>query len=173
MRRIRYKVVASLDGFIAGLNDEIDWIVADPEVDFNAIYEQFDTLLVGRRTFEQMARVGRTTIPGMKTILFSRTLQQSNAPGVRLISDNWADALADLRVMPGKDIWLFGGGSLFKSLIERGFVDTVEVAVMPVLLGSGIPLLPPPADRAILQLTHQQVYKSGIVLVEYAVERSI
>ena len=172
MRRIRYKVVASLDGFIAGLNGEADWITTDPDVDFNAIFKQFDTLLVGRRTFEGMAQAGRATVPGMKTILFSRTLKQSNYPGVRVISDNWPEVLTDLRTTPGKDIWLFGGGSLFKSLLERGFVDTVEVAIMPILLGRGISLLPPPADRAILRLTHQNVYKTGIVLVEYAVAKA-
>ena len=74
-----------------------------------------------------------------------------------------------LRAEWGKDIWLFGGGSLFRSLLDAGLVDTVEVAVMPVLLGGGIPLLPPPAERAKLKLTGQKVYKAGIVLLEYAV----
>ena len=171
MRRIRYKVVASLDGFIAGPNGEADWISTDPDVDFNAIVKQFDTLLVGRRTFEGMAQVERTTVPGMKTIVFSRTLQPSTHPEVSVISDNWPEVLTDLRTIPGKDIWLFGGGSLFRSLLERGFVDTVEVAIMPVLLGGGISLLAPPADRAILRLTHHKVYKTGIVLVEYAVAK--
>jgi dihydrofolate reductase len=171
VRRIRYKVAASLDGFIAGPDGEADWIATDPDVDFNAIFKQFDTLLVGRRTFEGMAQAGRATVPGMKTIVFSRTLQQSAYPDVNVISDNWPEVLTDLRTIPGKDIWLFGGGSLFKSLLERGFVDTVEVAIMPVLLGGGITLLPPPADRAILRLTHQKVYKTGIVLVEYAVAK--
>ena len=171
MRRIRYKVAASLDGFIAGPDGEADWIATDPDIDFNAIFKQFDTLLVGRRTFEGMAQARRATVPGMKTIVFSRTLQQSAYPDVNVISDNWPEVLTDLRAIPGKDIWLFGGGSLFKSLLERGFVDTVEVAIMPVLLGGGITLLPPPADRAILRLTHQKVYKTGIVLVEYAVAK--
>lgn len=54
--------------------------------------------------------------------------------------------LEDLKSQPGKDIWLFGGGTLFRSLADAGLVDTVEVAVMPILLGGGIPLLPVPAD---------------------------
>ena len=71
---------------------------------------------------------------------------------------------------PGKDIWLFGGGSLFRSLLAARLVDTVEVAVIPVLLGGGIPLLPPPTQQAKLRLVGNKVYKTGIVSLEYAVE---
>jgi dihydrofolate reductase len=65
---------------------------------------------------------------------------------------------------------LFGGGSLFRSVLDAGLVDTVEVAVRPVLLGGGIPLLPPPAKQANLKLTAQEVSKTGIVTLRYAVQ---
>jgi dihydrofolate reductase len=80
--------------------------------------------------------------------------------------------LADLRSKPGKDIWLFGGGVLFRSLLEARLVDAMEVAVMPILLGEGIPLLPPkPAsERLKLKLASSRVFKTGIVSLEYAVE---
>ena len=71
----------------------------------------------------------------------------------------------------GKDIWIFGGGLLFRSFLEAGLVDTVEVAVIPVLLGGGVPLLPAPAERAKLKLTGHKVYGSGIVLLEYSTEQ--
>lgn len=58
MRRIRYAVATSLDGYIAGPKGEADWSIMDPEVDFNAFFKQFDKLLVGRRTFESMAHQG-------------------------------------------------------------------------------------------------------------------
>jgi dihydrofolate reductase len=65
---------------------------------------------------------------------------------------------------------LFGGGLLFRSLAAAGFVDSVEVAVIPVLLGEGIGLLPPPAGRIGLKLTGHRVYeKTGIVGLDYAV----
>jgi dihydrofolate reductase len=69
----------------------------------------------------------------------------------------------------GKDIWLFGGGSLFRSLAEAKLVDTVEVAMVPILLGGGIPLLSPPAHRIPLTLKTQKVHPSGIVSLEYAI----
>jgi dihydrofolate reductase len=170
-RRVRYQVAASLDGFIAGPKDEADWIIMDPEIDFQALFDQFDTFLVGRRTFEAMATYDSAFVPKARTIVFSRTLAQSDYPKTTIVSDDEIDeTIAALRAEPGKDIWLFGGGSLFASLLDRGLVDTVEVAIVPVLLGGGIPLLPSPAKRTKLKLTGHRVYeKSGIVLLEYAV----
>ncbi|HUU13371.1 MAG TPA: dihydrofolate reductase family protein [Terriglobia bacterium] len=170
MRRIRYAVASSLDGYIAGPQGEADWIIMDPEIDFRTFFNQFDTVLVGRRTFEAMARGGNAVMPGMKTLVFSRTLRQRDYPDVTIVAENPEKTLAALRTKPGKDIWLFGGGLLFRSLLDAGVVDTVEVAVMPVLLGQGIPLLPAPARQAKLQLTGHNVYKTGIVSLEYAVK---
>jgi dihydrofolate reductase len=172
VRRIRYQVAASLDGYISGPNGEADWIIMDPDIDFAAMFQQYDTLLVGRRTFEAMARGGDPGMPGMKVFVFSRTLRQRDYPGMTIVAKNFKKTVAALRAERGKDIWLFGGGSLFGSLLEAGLVDTVEVAVIPVLLGGGIPLLPPAAKRAKLKLTGHKLYKkSGIMMLEYTVKR--
>ena len=174
MRRIRYQVATSLDGYIAGPGGEADWIIMDPEIDFRALFAQFDTALLGRRTFQAMARGKRKpgAIPGMKTFVFSRTLQQRDHPKVTIIADEPAKMVSALRAESGKGIWLFGGGLLFRSLLEAGLVDTVELAVIPVLLGGGIPLLPPPARQAKLTLTGHKVYQTGIVMLEYAVNKA-
>jgi len=169
MRRVRYAVAASLDGYIAGPKGEADWIIMNPEIDFRAVFEQFDTFLIGRRTFETMARAGRGETPGMKTFVFSRTLRQQDYPGVTVVAEKSEETVAALRAEPGKDIWLFGGGSLFRSLLDAKLVDTVEVAVIPVLLGEGVPLLASPAKLTKLKLTGHKVYKTGIVSLEYAV----
>jgi dihydrofolate reductase len=170
MRRIRYAVAMSLDGYIAGPKGEADWIIMDPEIDFRALFEQFDTFLMWRRTFEPMARVRKGKTPGMKTFVFSRTLRQQDYPGVTIVAEGVEETVANLRAEPGKDIWLFGGGSLFRTLLDAGLVDTVEVAIMPVLLGEGIALLPPPAKQTKLKLTGHKVYKTGIVSLEYSIQ---
>jgi len=173
VRRVRYQVATSLDGYIAGPKGEYDWIVMDPEIDFRALYAQFDTLLIGRRTFEVMTAGKKKksgAMPGMKVFVFSRTLRQRDYPKVTLVAEKAEETVGALRAESGKDIWLFGGGVLFRSLLDAGLVDTVEVAVMPVLLGGGIPLFPPPPKVTKLNLTGHKVYKTGIVLLEYAVE---
>jgi dihydrofolate reductase len=173
MRRIRYSVAMSLDGYIAGPNGEYDWIPSDPDIDFAALFAQFDTVLVGRRTFEPMAESGDAAMfADMRTFVFSRTMSPNDHPGITIIGDNWEKTVASLRDDPGKDIWLFGGGQLFQSLLAAKLVDTVEIAVVPVLLGGGIQMVPPPISMQKLKLTNHKVYNNtGIVLLEYMLER--
>jgi dihydrofolate reductase len=171
MRRLRYQVAASLDGFIAGPGGEYDWIVMDPGVDFAALYREFDTAVMGRKTYELVtAQGGHGEMPGLEVVVFSRTLAPATHPGVRIVNDDPRQVVAALKAKPGRDIWLFGGGVLFRELLDAGLVDTVEVAVMPVLLGQGIPLLPP-GEAAKLALSDQKTLpQSGIVVLAYSTQ---
>jgi dihydrofolate reductase len=172
-RQLRYQVAASLDGFIAGENGEYDWIVADPSIDFAALFKEFDTAVMGRKTWEMMtAQGGDGAMKGLDVIVFSRTLEAKERPGVRIVNDDPSEVVAALKARPGRDIWLFGGGSLLRSLLDAGLVDTVEVAVMPVLLGAGVPLLAPGNGTPVsLVLADQKILPaSGIVVLAYAVQ---
>lgn len=169
MRQVRYSAAMSLDGFIAGPRGEYDWIPMDPDIDFQALFERYDTTLMGRKSYEAARQHGEGGMPGMPAHVFSRTLKQADCPGV-IVSDNPKETVTALKAGPGKDIWLFGGGELFASLLELGLVDGVEVAVIPILLGGGVPFLPQPAVRTKLKLVKHRVYeKTGTILMEYAV----
>jgi dihydrofolate reductase len=169
MRRLRYAVAMSLDGFIAGPNGEHDWIVPDPSIDFAGIFAQYDTCVMGRGTWE-IAKTRRALLSGsgQRWIVVSTTLKPEDCRGVTLLSTGAAETIAALKAQPGKDIWLFGGGILFRSLLDAGLVDTVEATVLPVLLGSGVPLLSPGCRRA-LHLTESKTLSSGILMLKYAV----
>lgn len=172
MRRVRYSVAMSLDGYIAGPGDEFDWIIMDPAIDFGAFFKTIDTVLMGRRTFEVTQRhsPGSSAMPGFRTYVFSKTLRAEAHPDVTVAADPVSTVTA-LRAEEGKDIWLFGGGALFRSLVEADLVDTVEVGVVPILLGQGIPLLPSLPRSVRLDLDGTETYPSGIVILRYSVRR--
>lgn len=170
MRRIRYSVAMSLDGYIADPDGGYDWIIMDPAIDFAAFMEQIDTVFVGRKSYEAalQSEFGHPA-PGMKTYVFSTTLDPADHPDVTILGDDWMDAVAAVKREPGKDIWLWGGGELFRSLLHGNMVDTVEVGIIPVLLGRGIPLLPTTDHRASLELQRLERFPTGVMLVRYGV----
>lgn len=170
-RLLRYHVATSLDGFIAGPNGEYDWIASEGAFDWPAYLAQFDTLLMGRKTYELAAsQPGMLKSMGMAVVVVSSTLDPKQQPEATILSADMASAVAELKQKPGKDIWLFGGGALFRGLIDAGLVDRVELAVSPILLGSGVPVLPA-GNRCPLRLIENSAQTTGMLHLTYEVLR--
>ena len=169
MRRVRYNVAASLDGFIADSGGGYDWIPSDPTVDFAALFARVDTILLGRKSYQAAMKVGGVpAAPGTRIYVFSSTLRPAEHPGVTIVSADAATTMQSLRAEPGDgEIWLFGGSGLFGALVAAGQVDSVEVTVVPVLLGSGVPLVAGLASRIPLALTGTRQYPSGMITLTY------
>jgi len=171
MRRLRYQVACSVDGFIAGPDDDFGWITPEPAFDFEALYAQFDTLLMGRRTYEIVKGTGQH-FQGKEVVVASRTLRPEDHPEVEVVGEGLEARIRELRQESGGDIWLYGGGELFSRILAWDLIDTVEPALIPILLGGGVPFLPSPAVRRRLTLVGHRVYPSGMVLLEYEVHKA-
>ena len=172
MRHLRYSVAASLDGYIAGPNGEFDWIVIDPEIDFAAMYAAVSGIVMGRRSYDVFVATGGAEGPPLPTYVYSRTLPEGERDGVTFVRDAIPHVRALKAESEGKPLWLWGGGALFREFAGAGLVDEIEVAIIPILLGGGIPLLPTPAPRMSLTLRKHRLYPTtGTLFVEYDVKR--
>ncbi len=171
MARLRYSVAMSLDGFIADEQGGYDWIIAEDGIDFTAFLSNIDTLLMGRGTWQILEGQddGPAMFAGMKLIVVSTTMDPAAYPDIEVVSTDVVARVEALRRDGEKDIWLFGGGVLFRSMLEAGLVDRVELGIIPVLLGQGIPVLPGLEVPAKLVLHSTEVFDSGIALLKYDV----
>ena len=163
----------SLDGFIADKDGGYEWIVMESDIDFAAYTEKIDALIMGRHTYALIKSQEDTDFgfEDREIFVVSTTLDPSEHPDVTVVSEDVEAFVTDLKARDGKDIWLFGGGVLFRSLLEAGLVDRVEVGVIPAMLGEGIPLLPGLRGTARLSLHSTEGWpSSGIVLLKYDVE---
>lgn len=174
MRRVRYGVGMSLDGFIADDTGGTSFLVADPSYDPAPFFASIDTVLMGRVTYEGAVRLGMRAYPGLKNYVISRTLRAADYPEVTIVSDDAERFVGELKRAPGKDIWLCGGGVLFRNLLAADLVDTIELGITPTLLGrSGTPMIglhePLPASVR-LELTKHTALPTGLLVLEYAVK---
>lgn len=174
MRRVRYGVGMSLDGFIADEDGGTGFLVSDPTYDPAPFFASIDTVLMGRVTYEAAVRQGMRAYRGLDNYVVSRTLDPADYPEVTILSEDVEGAVAELKGAAGKDIWLCGGGVLFRSLLAADLVDTVELGVSPMLLGrSGTAMLARdlPLPRSVrLELTRHAALPSGMLVLEYAVK---
>ncbi len=170
MRKLKYYVAISVDGFIAHEDGSFDGFPWDDEVvaDFFDSLGQFDTVLMGRKTYEVGLKEGKTSpYPAMKQYLFSRTMATSPDAQVELISENAVETVTALKETPGTAIWLCGGADLATTLVAAGLIDEIILKVNPVLFGTGISLLSTGIEPTPLTLVDTKIYEGGTALLSY------
>jgi len=178
MRKAIFGGANSLDNYIARKDDAVDWLLWGPEAAavMATYWKQFDTILMGRKTYEVALRMGGgggNLYAGMKTYVFSRTLKQKagkNIKDLEIISEDAAEFVRKLKEQAGKDICVMGGGLLAKSLFEADLIDEIGFNIHPVLLGSGIPLFHEMNHQINLELIECKPFKNGCVMVSYRVK---
>ena len=178
MRKVVYGAACSLDGFIAGTNESIDWLHWSDDVStiMAENWKETDTVLMGRKTWEFANKAGSGGgAPGMsemQSYVFSRTLKPGAVPGATLVSEDAGGFVRNLKKKKGKDIIILGGGELGRSLFEADVIDVVGLNMHPVLLGAGVPLFHDAGRRITLELTQCRQLHGGCVYLLYRLKRT-
>lgn len=172
-RKLLLCVAVSLDGFIEGPNGEYDWCLTDQDYGFSALTKRIDAIFMGRKSYDMAKSIempsGQNPWEGIKTYVFSKT-EQKLGSNYELVTGDIVGEVNKIKSSPGKDIWLWGGASLTRSLMDAGLVDELQLAVHPILLGSGKLLFPDDKPvRTQLQLIDSRSYSSGLVYLTYDV----
>lgn len=172
MRKLIYHIAASLDGFIAHTDGSFDGFSWDDRVvgDFlKSITEDYDTVLMGRHTYDVGLKEGKTSpYPHMAQYLCSRSLKDSPDPEVTLVSQDLVSLVSELKEQDrNKNIWLCGGGQIATQLLEAGLIDQVILKLNPILLGAGIPLFHGDVGLQQFTLQRSKVYGCGVLLLRY------
>jgi dihydrofolate reductase len=174
MRKLKYHVASTLDGFIAHEDHTVDGFVAEGEhvTDYlESLKNDYDTVLMGRRTYEFGFQFGVTNpYPWMKQYVLSRSMKSSPDANVELVSDNTIDFVRGLKEGAGKDMYLCGGAELAARLLSEGLIDEIILKLNPVLFGRGVPLFSGAAKQTDLELTGSRVYSNGVMLLNYRVK---
>jgi len=171
MRKVIFGGANTLDNYIAGKDDSVDWIRQSKEVNeiLKEYWQRIDTEILGRRTYEvAMKGGGGVGYGGIKTYVCSRTLKKIPGKKVELANDA-VSLVKRLKAEPGKDIIVMGGSLIGTSLFEAGLIDEFGVNIHPVLLGSGIPLFGEMERRIELELRECKQLKNGCVYLNYRV----
>lgn len=174
--RIKLYIATSLDGFIAREDGSIDWLTeyensSETDYGYSEFYASIGTVLMGRKTYEQVLGFGDWPYGKKKSYVFTRQkepLRREN--NVEFISGDTAEFVSHLKENTDEDIWLVGGSQLIKTFLKENLVQDLIIFIVPIILGSGIPLFDRIGKEIRLRTGEVEKYESGLVRVAYKVE---
>ena len=174
-RNVVLSVAVSLDGYIARADGGVDWLreprFIDPAINFAELTRPFDVVLAGRKTLDVDKMKGGGGMGKMACYIFSRTKPPGKRKGAEYVNTPPEELIRELKAKPGKDLWLMGGGELAREFLREDLVDRMDLALIPVLLGEGVPLFPAGFPQRAWTLASHRIYPSGIVSLNYARSR--
>jgi dihydrofolate reductase len=179
MRKIKLYIGSSLDSYIAGENGSIDWLFSDGDYGYAKFYDSIDTILVGRKTYDQSLTFEEYQYKGKKVYVFTRSTEEKENKNVTYDVEyidedipSFARLLVQQSSVEKKDIWLLGGGEIVSILLNAGLVDEIILSIHPIILGKGVPLFPSIKKRVKLQLQQSIPFENGLVQLCYYVPKN-
>ena len=180
----------SLDGFVAGINGEMNWIKVDEAIfDFvGTMTDKADTALYGRVTYEMMQNYWPTAgeepnaskhdkehsawYNKVAKVVLSKTLSEKGLDNTTVISDQLAENISKIKKQDGKNILIFGSPGASHSLMSQGLIDEFWLFVNPVLLGQGIPLFKNITEITKLKFIETKTFSCGVIALHYETIRN-
>jgi len=181
----------SLDGFVAGINGEMDWIYIDEEI-FDYVGERIfttDCALYGRKTYQMMEDYWPTAANqpnatkhdiehskwynSVAKVVLSKTLNKASLTNTKVVGDNLNSEIVKLKRSTDKEILIFGSPTATHSLLAADLVDSYWLFVNPVLLRQGIPLFNNINNKTALTLETSKIFPSGVVCLHYDQNSSV
>ncbi len=176
-RKLIYYVAMTLDRYIAHEDESVDGFLIEGHYipDFIASLSMFDTMLMGKRTYEWGFNHGG--IPGepapypnpMMNYVFSKSMQDYQHERLQVVREDAPQFVQRLKQQPGKPIWLCGGGDLAGSLLDQQLIDELIIKLNPVIFGKGIPLFGKSTKEVGLSLLDSKIYNNGLIMLHYAI----
>jgi dihydrofolate reductase len=175
----------SLDGFVAGVNGEMDWIKVDEDIfDFVAtMTDQADTALYGRITYEMMQsywpeageqpnaskhdKEHSAWYNKVSKVVLSKTMQETGLHNTKVIGGQLSDNINKLKQQDGKNILIFGSPGASQSLLNEGLIDQFWLFVNPIILGQGMPLFKDITGTTKLKLAESKTFACGVIALHY------
>lgn len=168
MRKIVLAVGISLDGYIARPDGAVDYLFMPKDYSMAPLIKTLDTVVMGRKTYEVALKLGGIDSgSGMTHYIFSRSQPPGERDGVIFTRETPKTLIARLRRQKGKNIWLMGGGELTLAFLKADLVDEMELGIVPVLLGAGIPAFPGGFPQRNFALVESNSYSRGLVVMKY------
>lgn len=173
MRKIILYIAQSLDGKIARLNGDVDWLERfpnpeDEDYGYASFYASVDVTLMGNRTYEKILSFGIDfPYADKENYVFTQQKGKHDTKFVKFIGDDLVSFVRVIKKEEGKNIWLVGGSEINTLLFNEGLIDEIYLFTMPVTLGEGIPLFTDQLAERQLHLAEVSSYSSGVILKKY------
>lgn len=175
-RKIIVSIATSADGFIARLDGSVDWLDRPRtagDYGMSDFFKSIDTILWGRKTYDMaLGMKGGGGFGGKtKNYVFTHHPPAKSKAKIEFVNEPINEFASRLRDLPGKDIWMMGGGGLIASFLDAGELDEFIIHVIPTFIGEGIPLIAPKKRTVELTLLSTHPYEDGVVRMHYAVRK--
>lgn len=172
MKKIKLYIAASIDGYIARNDGDLDWLMKYPinsetNYGYDDFYKSVDTVIMGGQTYRDILNMDFVWPYKDKTSYVVTRNSMGTKENVHFITENIVEEISKLREEKGQDIWLVGDGQLITMLLNQDMVDEMIITTIPVLLGNGIPLFPDSPKELEWKLQDCRSYENGIVQIVY------